>query len=76
MQKDHKTGPKSVQWKSGQQTSELDYSRPPIVVSSSSFKRYDLEDKELPNNSISLAAIAGRFIPAGLKLSTRRRTHP
>jgi hypothetical protein len=74
MQKDHKNGPKGVHWKAGQSHSELDYSRPPIVISSSSFKRYDLEEREIPSNTISLAAIAGRFIPAGLKLAHRKRS--
>ena len=75
MQKDHKAGLKNVNWNSSHRSSELSYSRPPVVVSSSSFKRYDLEDREIPSNTISLASIVGlsRFLPAGLKFSGRRK---
>jgi len=75
MRKDHKANPKSVNWKSSQRGSELNYSGTPVVISSSSFKRYDLADREIPNNTISLSSIAslGRFLPAGLKFSSRRK---
>jgi len=75
MQRNHKAGPKNVHLKAGHSASELNYSRPPVVISSSSFKRYDLEERETSNKIISLSAIAGlgRFLPVGLKFSPRRK---
>ena len=76
MQKNYKASSKGVNFKAGQRHSELNFSRTPVVISSSSFKRYDLEDKVIPNNSISLATIAslGRFLPFGLKFKPLRRS--
>ena len=75
MSKLQKTGPSSIPWKSANFQSELDYSRPPVVISSASFKRYDLEDREIPNNTVSLSSIAGRFIPSGLKFSSKKDSY-
>ena len=73
--KNLKGGQNSVDWQSGQRLLNINYSRTPVVISSASFKRYDLNDKEFHSKTISLAPIAGlaRFIPAGLRFSPRRK---
>lgn len=72
MGKTHKAGVK-VGWMGGYHHSELELSRPPVVISSASFKRYDLEDRRIVNNTVSLSSIAGRFIPRSIK--NRRSTN-
>lgn len=74
MQKDPKVGHKGVQWKAGHRSPELNYSRTPVIVSSASFKRYELEEKAISSDSISLASIAklGRFLPSALGFKFRR----
>lgn len=76
MQKNYKAGAKAINLKSGQRASELNLSRSPVVISSSSFKRYNLEEKAVTRNTISLASIAnlGRFLPFGLNLRQIRRS--
>ena len=76
MRKGHKIGPKGVNLSSGHRPVELNFSNSPVVISSASFKRYDLEERSIANNSsVSLASIVGlgRFIPSSLKPSARRK---
>jgi hypothetical protein len=71
MRKDQKTDLQT--W---QKRSDFGSSRPPVVLSSSSFKRYDLENRPLPANEMSFSAFSSfaKFILRPIKNSKNRFT--